>query len=207
MHRYNGSEVMFRRARACSLDAHQQAQLVAAERGNGLNGIEPAQREKDAVIETIILAQAAAESYVNWIFIQADVKPVSSSWLGRWGGLHRVGEALGRTVEYLPSEHNRFFKELNAWRNYLVHGDEKAYNVLRSALMMSGNGEPGDARDVIDRLDSGLASAVIQRARSAFTWAAGQTGINAPSASWLSPTELSSEPVARDGRRAQMSRS
>jgi len=194
MHRYNGSEVMFRRASACSLAAHQQAERATAERGNGLSGMEPAQREKDAVIETIILAQAAAESYVNWIFIQANVQPVSSSWLGRWGGLHRVGEALGRTVQYLPSEHNRFFRDLKAWRNYLVHGDEKAYNALRSELTMSVNDEPGDAREVIDRLDSGLASGIVQRARAAFTWAAGQTGINAPSASWLSPTELSSEP-------------
>ena len=70
---YNSSQVMFRRAQACAADAARHADRAATEIRSGLSGAEPRQRERDSVIETVILSQAAAESYVNWIYLQAGI--------------------------------------------------------------------------------------------------------------------------------------
>jgi hypothetical protein len=179
-HRYNGSQVLFRRAQACSLAAKRHADQAGKEIEGGHPGVEPRQRETDAVIETVILTQAAAESYVNWIYLQAGVEPRSSSWIPRWGGLRTVAQHLGRGGSNLPSEHRRFFDEVNAWRNYLLHGDEKARSALLRALTAQGRRNLTDEAEVIGILDSDYAAAIITRADAAFRWAAQQTGSQPP---------------------------
>ena len=77
-HRYNGSQVLFRRAVACSAAARDQAERAAQEIAGGGNGMEPQQRARDAAIETVVLAQAAAESYINWIYVETGAKPRAS---------------------------------------------------------------------------------------------------------------------------------
>ena len=188
---YNGSQVMFRRAQACASDSARHADRAATEIRSGLSGAEPRQRERDSVIETVILAQAAAESYVNWIYLQADVQPRSTSWIGRWGGLRAVAIHLGRDACSLPSEYSRFFEELNAWRNYLLHGDHRARAALTVALKAQGRDEITDDAEALHILGSHYAATIIERAGTAFGWAAQRTGIQPPfqASSWISPDE------------------
>ena len=153
--------------------------------------MEPQQRARDAAIETVVLTQAAAESYVNWIYLEVGVRPRSRSWISRWDGLGTVAKQLGRPGTSLPSEHIRFFTELNAWRNYLVHGDERARKTLLATLTAQGCGDFTDDAEVISILDSDYAATVIERAEAAFSWTARQTGIQAPfvCGAWVSPWE------------------
>ena len=80
---------------------------------------------------------------------------------------------------------------LNAWRNYLVHGDEKARTALRAALKAQGHGDFADDAEVISLLSSDYAATVIERAEAAFILAVHHTGVQAPfpRGAWISPSE------------------
>ncbi|WP_146610474.1 MULTISPECIES: hypothetical protein [unclassified Streptomyces] len=176
-HGYNGSQVLFRQAKARAIAARRFVGEADQEQAEGRSGIERRQREKDAVIATLVLAQGAGEAYVNWVFLQAGVRP-SGTWIDRWGGLRNAARELGRNNKFgLPSEHRRFFNELDAWRNYLLHGDERSRKSLRQALEAQGR---TDLTNETDLLDSAYAALVMDRAEAAFRWAEQQTGIQAP---------------------------
>jgi hypothetical protein len=124
-HGYNGSQVLFRQAKARALAARRFAREADQEQAEGRSGIERRQREKDAVIATLVLSQGAGEAYVNWVFLRAGVTP-SGTWIDRWGGLRNAARELGRDDKFgLPRDHRKFFNELDAWRNYLLHGARK----------------------------------------------------------------------------------
>ncbi|MGW6202215.1 hypothetical protein ACWF9B_00960 [Streptomyces sp. NPDC055089] len=183
-HGYNGSQVLFRQAKARALAARRFAIEADQEQAEGRSGIERRQRENDAVIATLVLAQGAGEAYVNWVFLQSGVTP-SGTWIGRWGGLRTAARGLGRDDNFgLPSEHRRFFNALDAWRNYLLHGDKKARTSLRRALEAQGT---TDLTNETDLLDSAYAASVMDRAEAAFRWAEEHTGIQAPflDAAWI----------------------
>jgi hypothetical protein len=78
---YDGSQVLFRQAKARSAAARRFAQQADAEQATGGNGMERRQREKDAVIAALILAQGAAEGYANWVHIQAAFRPRAPGWV------------------------------------------------------------------------------------------------------------------------------
>ncbi|WP_370102577.1 hypothetical protein [Streptacidiphilus sp. MAP12-20] len=176
---YNGSQVLFRQAKARSLAAGRMAQQADEEMAAGRSGMERRQRERDAAMNVVIMTQAAAEAYVNWVFMQAKVAPGNGTWISRWRGIPRAAEALGRDRKCgLPSEHSDFFNELDAWRNFLVHGDSRAMEALKSALENQGRQSPGHP---VELLDSSYAASIVERAEAAFGWAQGATGITAPS--------------------------
>lgn len=183
--------MLFRRAQACSLAARRHADQARKEIEGGRPDVRPRQRETAAVIETLILTQGAAESYVNWIHLQAGVKLESQSWKPRWDGLRTVAHHLGRNGSNLPSEHRQFFKELSAWRNYLLHGDEMARKTLLNALKVRGKGDVADEAEVISILDSDCADTIITRADAAFRSAAHQTGVQRPftKGAWIDPSD------------------
>ncbi|MCH0561503.1 hypothetical protein [Streptomyces sp. MUM 16J] len=176
-HGYNGSQVLFRQAKARALAARRFAREADQEQAEGRSGIERRQREKDAVIATLVLAQGAGEAYVNWVYLQAGVTP-SGTWIDRWGGLRNAARELGRDDKFgPPREHRKFFNELDAWRNYLLHGDEKARKSLHQALKAQ---DGTDLTNETDLLDGAYAASVMDRAEAAFRWAEQQTGIQAP---------------------------
>ncbi|QIY68931.1 hypothetical protein HEP84_06675 [Streptomyces sp. RLB1-33] len=107
----------------------------------------------------------------------AGVTP-SGTWIDRWGGLRNAARELGRDDKFgVPGEHRKFFSELDAWRNYLLHGDEKARKSLHQALEAQGR---TDLTNETDLLDSTYAASVMGRAEAAFRWAEQQKGIQAP---------------------------
>ncbi|NJP25386.1 hypothetical protein FLW53_14535 [Microbispora sp. SCL1-1] len=141
------------------------------------------------MISTLILAQGAAEGYVNWVFLQAGLTP-NGTWIDRWSGLRNAARALGRDDRFgLPQEHRKFFNELNAWRNYLLHGDEKARKALHEALEAQGR---TDLASEIDILDSAYATSVMTRVESAFRWAEQHSGVQAPflNGAWVALDEI-----------------
>ncbi|WP_328900627.1 hypothetical protein OHR86_12415 [Streptomyces sp. NBC_00441] len=140
------------------------------------------------MIATVILAQGAAEGYVNWVFLQAGVAP-SGTWIGRWGALRHAAAKLGRDGEIgLPKAHRSFFNELDAWRNFLLHGDAKARESLRKAL--SAQQLSVQAAEV-ELLDCAYALNVMDRVDAACRWAEERTGIPAPAArgAWVAADE------------------
>ncbi|MDP5315295.1 hypothetical protein [Streptomyces poriferorum] len=176
-HRYDGSQVLFRQAKARSLAAQRFAREAEQEQAAGSSGMERKQRERDAVIATLILAQGAAEGYANWVFLQADVTP-SGTWIDRWCGLRNAASSLGRDDKFgLPKEHRAFFEELDAWRNYLLHSDEKSRNSLRRALEVQGH---TDISTEVDLLDGAYAVSVMEKTEAACRWAEPRIGVPAP---------------------------
>jgi hypothetical protein len=186
---YNGSQVLFRQAKARSLAAARFAQTADAEQAAGLSGMERRQRERDAAINTVIMTQAAAEGYANWVFLQAGIETGNGTWISRWNGLRNATLALGRDGNVgVPKVHKDFFNELDAWRNYLLHGDDRARESLRRALE---NQERTYTENEIELLDSAYAASVVERAEAAFRWAQNATGVAAPfvDGAWVAPDE------------------
>ncbi|MER5357830.1 hypothetical protein [Streptomyces sp. NPDC002785] len=108
-HGYNGSHVLFRQAKARALAAQRFAEEAAQKRVVGDSDMERRQRERGAVIATVILAQGAAEGYVNWVFLQAGVTG-SGTWIDRWAGLRNAAAALRREHKFgLEKERRNFF--------------------------------------------------------------------------------------------------
>ncbi|MEE1743225.1 hypothetical protein ACFYNF_18970 [Streptomyces sp. NPDC006641] len=187
-HGYNGSQVLFRQAKARALAAQRFAREAAEEESAGRTGMERRQRERDAVIATVILAQGAAEGYVNWVYLQAGIPP-SGTWIDRWRGLRNAAARLGRDDKIgLPKEHKDLFNELDAWRNFLLHGDEKARESLHKAL--ASQGLAGQAVEV-ELFDGVYALNVMDRVDAACRWAEARTGISAPAVrgAWVAADE------------------
>ncbi|WP_162602874.1 hypothetical protein [Streptomyces sp. CS090A] len=187
-HGYNGSQVLFRQAKARALAAQSFAKEAEQKQAVGPSGTERRQRERDAVIATVVLAQGAAEGYVNWVFLQAGVT-ATGTWIDRWAGLRNAAAKLGRESQFgLEKEHRNFFNELDAWRNFLLHGDERSRESLHKAIAARGSTQPGGE---VDLLTAAYASTVMAKVEAACRWAQEKTGIPAPATqgAWVSPDE------------------
>ena len=184
---YDGSQVLFRQAKARSAAARRFAQQANAEQATGGNGMERRQRERDAVIAALILAQGAAEGYANWVHIQAGI-PAKGSWVERWKNLPAAASALGRPAQAeadgqrtevtLSSAHEEFLNQLGAWRNFLLHADTKARDRLHDLL--SKNGDLASGEHEITLLTADLAETILIRSDEIFRWAQHLTAVQAP---------------------------
>lgn len=184
---YDGSQVLFRQAKARSAAARRFARQADEEQAKGGSGMERRQREKDAVIAALILAQGAAEGYANWVHIQAGV-PATGSWVGRWKNLPAAARALGRRAQAevngqqvevtLSSAHEEFLNHLGAWRSYLLHADAKARERLRDLLNDNGDLAPGEHETTL--LTADLTETTLTRSDEIFRWAQRLTAIQAP---------------------------
>jgi len=191
---YDGSQVLFRQAKARAIAARRFAQQADQAEAIGSSGMERRQRERDAVISAIVLTQAAAESYANWVHIQADVTP-PRTWIERWKHLPTAARALGRPAQTttdagpveitLSDEQEELLKELGAWRNFLLHADARARDRLRELLDLASE------QTEVDLLTADLAESLVGRAEELFRWAQRLTGINAPflDHAWVAPDE------------------
>lgn len=196
---YDGSQVLFRQAKARSLAARRSAQQAEVEEAAGGNGMERRQREKDAVIATLVLAQGAAEGYANWVHIKAGIPPKDSSWVKRWKNLPAAARALGRPTQAevngqpeevtLSSAHEDFLNRLGAWRNFLLHADARARDRLHDQLSENGDLAPGEHE--ITLLTADLAETTLIRSDEIFRWAERLTAVQAPflDHAWVSPDE------------------
>ncbi|MDV9168593.1 hypothetical protein R6V09_00345 [Streptomyces sp. W16] len=187
---YDGSQVLFRQAKARSLAARRFTKEAAEERERGRSGIERKQRERDAVIVTVVLTQAAAEGYANWAHIQAGTS-ANGTWVNRWETLPAAAEAIGRPAgSPLSAERRDFLNLLGAWRNALLHADARARDRLHDLLTSTGALTSGTSE--IDLLTADLAEAVVKRADELFRWAQDLTSIQAPflDHAWIAGDEL-----------------
>lgn len=184
--RFDGSQVLFRLAKENAIRARtrgDQADQEAAEGRLG-QGSEPRARELDAVIGTITNAQAAAESYANWVHLTAGTTPDRgwNSWIIEWERLPEAAAALDRPTDFaLSPEEKELLHEAAAWRNFLMHADRAARERLRARLINDGtlSAAASDA-DIVALLRADLAERLIDNFEALFRRAQRGTGINAP---------------------------
>ncbi|HEX5493986.1 MAG TPA: hypothetical protein VFX70_05345 [Mycobacteriales bacterium] len=185
---YDLSQVLFRQAKARYWAARRFANEATEREVQGDSG-ERQQRERDAVITTLILTQASAECYANWVHIQARTSP-GPRWVKRWERLPTAAEAMGRPANAELNETQcEFLNLLGAWRQALMHGDDTAWDRLRNKLIKSG-ALPSDT-SVLDLLTVDLAESMVTRADELFRWAQDLTGIQAPflDSAWVAADE------------------
>ena len=145
---YVPSFPLYRRAAAMATQAEKRAAQYAAT-GNR----ERLFREVDATIETIVLTQAAAEGYVYAVLRRAGVT-CGGSWREKWS--KAPAAVSGPDVRALNETTTDTLAWLSAWRNYLVHDDDRARSNL---IPFAGADEPQlqlraeMARLVISRMD------------------------------------------------------
>lgn len=150
---------------ACA-DAHQAAHRAAefAATGNAEHQL----RERDAVVDTIIHAQAAAESWIYAIYRNAGVEPSPrTGWVQVW--LDAPGAICRHPTRRLEPATEHALLELSTWRNYLIHGDHKARRRLHARV---------PENQVTHRLNAALAREVIDNMDAAFTDASSLLGVH-----------------------------
>jgi len=140
--------------RACAM-AHQAGRRAAQSVETGSQ--ERRLREIDATVETIVLAQAAAEGWIHWAYRIAGIEPSCRGWIPRWQEAPRV--IAGAETRHLEEETLETLRWLNAWRNFLVHNDSMARQRLARLV------PPGSE---VDLLTARTAEAVISRMDDAF---------------------------------------
>jgi hypothetical protein len=155
------STIVYRRAVA----TRRRAQRMAAE-FEETNSMERRLREIDAVLEIIVLAQAACEGWIYFAYRHTKVEPGRDrGWVQRWIDAPRLicdprrsaGQPPTRGLEQATIE---ALRRLSAWRNFLLHGDDRAREKLGEVIQQ----EP-DAR----LLTAALAEQIIDWADHAFT--------------------------------------
>jgi hypothetical protein len=164
------------------------------QQARGGDGIERRQRERDNVISTLILAQGAAESYVNWVHITAGLT-TKDSWIKRWENLPASAQVLRRPrSSALSDDHRDFLNRLGAWRNFLLHADSRARDRLRELLISGGDLTVGTSEPNL--LTAALAETVLKQADEVFRWAQHLSGIQAPflDYAWVALDEWTCEP-------------
>jgi hypothetical protein len=138
--------------RACAM-AEQAENRAAQHKESGVT--ERRLREMDAVMETIILTQAAAEGWIHHAYREAEVQaPLRTNWRARWA----IAPALivGEGVRSLEPETVESLEWLSAWRNYLAHDDDQARARIANFVPPGTEAEQLTAtlaRQVIDRMD------------------------------------------------------
>ena len=147
--------MLYRRACATAHQARQRA-TEAAQTGRHERRL----RELDAVVETVVLAQAAAEGWIHRAYHLADVEPQGAGgWVGRW---QAAPEAIcGPGTRDLDAETVGTLRWLSTWRNYLVHDDARARERLRANGINAGSEAA--------HLTADMADEVIARMDDAFT--------------------------------------
>jgi hypothetical protein len=114
-------------------------------------------REIDATIETVILAQAAAEGWIHAAYRIAGVEP-RGGWVSRWKSAPAA--ICGPNTRPLVQATVDTLTWLSAWRNWLVHDDAEARARIGKIV------PAGREREV---LKADLAEEVIRRVDDAFT--------------------------------------
>ncbi|WP_138757347.1 hypothetical protein [Modestobacter altitudinis] len=141
--------------RSCAT-AHQARRRAIQSVGTG--GRERRLREIDATVETIVLAQAAAEGWIHWAYHLAEVEPSRRGWIPRWQEAPRA--IAGSASRELDEKTIETLRWLNAWRNYLVHNDAMARQRMETFVSQGTE---------VDLLTADTAEAVISRMDDAFT--------------------------------------
>lgn len=147
--------MLYRRACATAHQARQRA-MEAAQTGRHERRL----RELDAVVETIVLAQAAAEGWIHRAYHLADVEPQGAGgWVGRWQAASQA--ICGPGTRDLDAETVGTLRWLSTWRNYLLHDDARARERLRANGINAGSEAA--------HLTADMAEKVIARMDDAFT--------------------------------------
>lgn len=142
--------MLYRRAVAMAEQAEQRA-LQFAERSSHERRL----RMIDAVMETIILSQAAAEGWIYAAYRLAGEQPRGRGWRQCWTQAPKI--IAGPDARNLDTATTGTLDWLSAWRNYLVHDDDRARE--RLADFVSADSETAHltaemAREVITRMDA-----------------------------------------------------
>jgi hypothetical protein len=149
-------------------------------------------REIDAVIETIVLAQAACEGWIYGAYRRTGVTPAcGGGWVQRWVDAPLL--ICDRQME--PSQPTRPLDEtteqslrrLSTWRNFLLHGDERAQRNLHRLVPAGHEAE---------HLVASFAEDVIVEVDAAFTDAGSLLGVHGTPGLhsaflWVAPDEYS----------------
>jgi hypothetical protein len=104
--------MLYRRAVAMAEQAAQRAAQFAERSSN-----ERRLRMIDAVMETIILSQAAAEGWIYVAYRLAEEKPSGRGWRACWAQAPQI--IAGPQARDLDTETLATLEWLSAWRNYL----------------------------------------------------------------------------------------
>jgi hypothetical protein len=133
---WHGSQVLYRLALATAARGRRMAEQ---QQRADVDQRERHFREIDAGMTVVILVQAAIESYANFVYRTQTQPAPAGGWIARWQGFTAVAVARGVTEDpTLPPHHAETLAEVNSWRNYLVHGDERARDRLRQHLRAAG---------------------------------------------------------------------
>jgi hypothetical protein len=144
-------------------------------------------REVDAVIATLSMTQAAAESWVNWAYAELGVHPQTQRWIERWrAATTLLPQARGSEGRDLSPDTMAFLAKLSAWRNFLMHGDQTSRDRLVKYVPAGDEG---------NYLKADLADWAIQGADAAFSDAGGVLGVYGIAGlhsafSWVAADEL-----------------
>lgn len=193
---------MFRRADIESRRAAAYALQAEQERAGGLSGLERRARERDAVIATVVLVQAAVEAFINWTHIQAGNTLTAMNFTVRAEAITASAAVLAPDAEpfaWSPTE-STFFTELTKWRNFLGHASPTSRDSLRKVLVERGE-VPAGASDsqMMDLLTAPMAARFVDTARTLMARAARTTHTTAPfsTGAWHAPDELD-DPLLED---------
>lgn len=167
--------MLYRRAAAMAEQAEQRSAQFA-ERSSSERRL----RMIDAVMETIILSQAAAEGWIYAAYRLAGERPRGRGWRECWSQAPQI--ILGPEARELDGASTDTLEWLSAWRNYLVHDDDRARERLAKHVP---EGSETDhltaemAREVITRMDAAFADVgsligfrTLSAPNSAFLWVA-----------------------------------
>ena len=155
------STIVYRRAVATS----RRAQRMAAEHEE-TNRTERRLREIDAVLETIVLTQAACEGWIYFAYLHTQVEPEKGGcWVKRWIDAPRLICDPRRAPCQPPTRELDqttidALRRLSAWRNFLLHGDDRAREKLAKVV---------DQDPDVRLLTAALAEQTIDWADHAFT--------------------------------------
>lgn len=188
---FNASQIHFQAALDKARLARQRHEEAETERKQGCvgQGAEPRAREMDATIASVMLTQAAAESYASWAHIQAGTHPGFLKWREAWEKLPKVAAACGRSADFkLGADRAATLELLGAWRNYLMHTDPSARERLHKTLVGREQITAADGeKKIVALLNADLAEWAVIEAEKLFRWAEERTGIQAPftKGAWL----------------------
>jgi hypothetical protein len=154
-------KIVYRRAVA----TWHRAQRMAAEYEE-TNRTERRLREIDAVLETVVLTQAACEGWIYFAYRHTKAEPEKGGgWIQRWIDAPRLicdpcrpaGQPPTRGLDQVTID---ALRRLSAWRNFLLHGDDRARQKLGDLI---------DQEPDVRLLTAALAEQVIAWADHAFT--------------------------------------
>jgi len=170
---YNPAPVLFRQAMAMSHKANDIAT------GTRVVTTNPAARIADACIVAIVLGHAAVES--AWYHAKAQADLASRGWPTEFDrGLAAVASCIGQPAPpgVDPALWRRF-ELIQAWRNFLQHGDRSSRERLRKA---GGDPDPGN-------LTAAFAAEAVDVSRGLLKHIGSVTGQDLGSTSWIDPLE------------------